>query len=305
MRIHSDTVSVWSKHEWFTVTEAVAVINRLTDLQIRDYDIYRYALAGRITLSVYFQSPVFLRKIRMLEGKIKLTTTDGFLNRLCILDTGCFLTGRNLIISTEGSFYCSAKQIFDTALLGYEYVQLQHLLARALRLPRPRYTPHILNYGVTVTHCGETFQLFENVAWYDQTKKQIAKIPICHHLAAEGRSYCLKMHDRHRRGYFPLHQLPYDACFVLRHTELERLCDAVTCKDTPASSRMSTPLTRLFWLSCKNNDAIRPLINQPYKLLAIFEQWASDEGLTDKLNGDTLKTALQRGSPAPVKNPHD
>jgi quinol monooxygenase YgiN len=38
-------------------------------------------------------------------------------------------------------------------------------------------------------------------------------------------------------------------------------------------------------------------MNQPYKLLSIFEQWASEEGITDHLSGDTLKTALERGSP--------
>jgi hypothetical protein len=36
---------------------------------------------------------------------------------------------------------------------------------------------------------------------------------------------------------------------------------------------------------------------QPYKLLSIFEQWASEEGITDRFSGDTLKTALERGSP--------
>ncbi|GKV79120.1 hypothetical protein PEC106568_42930 [Pectobacterium carotovorum subsp. carotovorum] len=65
----------------------------------------------------------------------------------------------------------------------------------------------------------------------------------------------------------------------------------------PSSTRISTPLSRLFWLACKNNEAISPLIRQPYKLLSIFEQWASDEGMTDRFSGDTLKTALERGSP--------
>ncbi|MHC1473190.1 hypothetical protein ACYJ51_31065, partial [Klebsiella pneumoniae] len=45
-----------------------------------------------------------------------------------------------------------------------------------------------------------------------------------------------------------------------------------------------------------------PLISKPYKLLSIFEQWASDEGITDRLSGDTLKTALVRGSPTSMSD---
>ncbi|MEG2268621.1 MAG: AlpA family transcriptional regulator [Acinetobacter sp.] len=57
---------------------------------------------------------------------------------------------------------------------------------------------------------------------------------------------------------------------------------------------MTTPLSRLFWLACKHNDTISPLLNQPYKLLSIFEQWASDDGIGEKLDAETLKNALKR-----------
>ncbi|EFC1967425.1 hypothetical protein FBQ04_21405, partial [Escherichia coli] len=67
---------------------------------------------------------------------------------------------------------------------------------------------------------------------------------------------------------------------------------------TPSTNRLSTPLSRFFWLACKHNEAISPLIRKPYKLLSIFEQWASDDGITDRLSGDTLKNALERGSPS-------
>ncbi|STB58609.1 Predicted transcriptional regulator [Citrobacter freundii] len=57
---------------------------------------------------------------------------------------------------------------------------------------------------------------------------------------------------------------------------------------------MTTPLSRLFWLACKHNDTISPLLNQPYKLLSIFEQSASDDGIGEKLEAETLKNALKR-----------
>ncbi|MBI6350322.1 hypothetical protein JEP32_15465 [Proteus mirabilis] len=74
----------------------------------------------------------------------------------------------------------------------------------------------------------------------------------------------------------------------------------VNIKHTPTSTRISSPLSRLFWLSCKHNEVTSPLLGKPYKLLSIFEQWASTEGITDKFSGDTLKTALERGSPTSV-----
>lgn len=101
------------------------------------------------------------------------------------------------------------------------------------------------------------------------------------------------------KEYFPAHILPRDACFVIRHAELDKLINIeIKNKMNPLSStRISTPLSRFFWLACKNNETISPLIKKPYKLLSIFEKWASDEGITDRLSGDTLKTALERGSP--------
>lgn len=103
-----------------------------------------------------------------------------------------------------------------------------------------------------------------------------------------------------RFGYFPVYTLPPDACLVIRYSELEKIINTPVKNKTITSSstRISTPLSRMFWLACKHNDTISPLIKQPYKLLSIFEQWASAEGITDRLSGDTLKTALERDSPS-------
>lgn len=292
------------KPEWFTVSEAAGIINELTGLKLRDYDIYRYALYGRINLSIYFQSPVFLRKVKLWDNKIKLTpTASSFVNRLCMLDTNCFLNGRNLVISTEGRFLCSSRRVFDTTLIGHEYVQVQYLLARALRLPRPVCGANDINYGITVmSSSGEVFQLFEYITWHEKMKRQVMKLRGNTRSLVNEPLPVQKLSNEYAKEHFPVHHLPPDACFVLRYTELEKLFTASVRKGAPPTPRMSTPLTRLFWLSCKNNEVIRPLINQPYKLLSIFEQWASDEGITVQFSGDTIKTALQRGSPPSVKN---
>lgn len=64
--------------------------------------------------------------------------------------------------------------------------------------------------------------------------------------------------------------------------------------------RISTPVSRLLWLACKNNREISSLMDRPYKLLSIFEQWANMEGINERMNAETLKTALKRGSPYPT-----
>jgi hypothetical protein len=104
------------------------------------------------------------------------------------------------------------------------------------------------------------------------------------------------------KEYFPIHELPKDACIVIRHSELKKLINIPADKKllSSSSTRISTPLSRLFWLACKYNEAISPLITQPYKLLSIFEQWASEEGITDRFSGDTIKHALERGSPPSI-----
>ncbi|HCD1898866.1 TPA: hypothetical protein NBI13_002555, partial [Klebsiella pneumoniae] len=106
------------------------------------------------------------------------------------------------------------------------------------------------------------------------------------------------------KEYFPAHILPRDAWFVIRHAELDKVIEIITNSRVPplSATRISTPLSRFFWLACKNNEVIRPLISKPYKPLSIFEQWASDEGITDRLSGDTLKTALVRGSPTSMSD---
>ncbi|MCD9673239.1 hypothetical protein LVR68_27540, partial [Klebsiella variicola subsp. variicola] len=44
--------------EWITIREATEIAHDLATKRVTDSDIYRHALYGNITLSIYFQSPV-------------------------------------------------------------------------------------------------------------------------------------------------------------------------------------------------------------------------------------------------------
>lgn len=209
---------------------------------------------------------------------------------------------KKLIISTEGEYVLSNFPIFDTELVGYEYVLIQRLLSRHLGISLPEEGERNINYGISVNLSDETFQLFEKLTWEERINRQINKLPERIALNIYENILSQRMRDFYQSEYFPIHNLPPDACFVIRVTELEKLINLLIEKKTGTTSttRISTPLSRLFWLACKHNEAISPLIRQPYKLLSIFEQWASDEGITDRFSGDTLKAALERGSPTAV-----
>ncbi|HBK4608575.1 hypothetical protein ACTVM3_14665 [Serratia nematodiphila] len=292
--------------DWVTIREAIRFANRLSGINLKKSDVYRLALQGVVRLSIYFQSPIILRRIKSINHKLKLTPIkNDLIPRLCILDQHSFFSGNNLTFSTEGEFIYSIHRIIDTTLLGYEYVLIQRLLSRSLKIPPPVIGAVKNNYGITVSLLGKTFQVFEKMTWQERVKQQIKRLPEDSKSGNYERKLLHDMEEEIHKEYFPLHELPKDACFVIKQTELNKLINMSVEKKLliPTSTRISTPLSRLFWLACKNNEAISPLIRQPYKLLSIFEQWASDEGITDRFSGDTLKTALERGSPTSVSTP--
>lgn len=286
---------------WVTIREAVKIANKLKSIKITESDIYRHALNGDIVISIYFQSPIILRKIKTSDNKLKLRPIGNSLpHRICLLDKNCFLSGRDLILSTEGEYIFLTHKIIDTSLTGYEYVLVQRLLAHSLSIPLPITGANNTNYGISVSLSGEIFQTFEKVTWQERITKQVMRLPKNIIQDVDEINLYQKGNIYFDRGYFPIHDLPKDACFVIRYTELEKLINMPVKNGPlpPTSTRISTPLSRLFWLACKHNEAISPLIKQPYKLLSIFEQWAATDGITDRLSGDTLKTALERGSPS-------
>ncbi|EPH1334486.1 TPA: hypothetical protein ACPYKD_005114, partial [Klebsiella pneumoniae] len=151
---------------------------------------------------------------------------------------------------------------------------------------------------------GEPFQLFDKMTWEERITQKIMQLPKNISPYVHKEIFSKRINNYLGKEYFPAHILPRDAWFVIRHAELDKVIEIITNSRVPplSATRISTPLSRFFWLACKNNEVIRPLISKPYKLLSIFEQWASDEGITDRLSGDTLKTALVRGSPTSMSD---
>lgn len=133
------------------------------------------------------------------------------------------------------------------------------------------------------------------MTWQQRISQQLMKLP--EPLSQEIRQILSGISPRHlyAQEYFPLYDLPPDACFVIRRTELEKLLKQYT--SATVSTRTSSALARLFWLACWRNESIRALIGHPYKLQPIFEQWAREEGITDSFSAETIKAALERGSP--------
>lgn len=298
---HRNLNHTHNEFNWLTIQEATNLATQIKNIKLTEADIYRHALYGNINLSIYFQSPVILRKIQTVNTKVKIKQIDiPLLNRLCVFERNCFLNKRNFIVSTEGGYLYPTQQIFDTTLFGYEFTLVQHLLAITLGIPLPTMGPNDINYGISIIFQEDIFQLFEKVTFYERITQQISRLP--DDTASIIFERFLNMKPNKNIECFPMHQLPKDACFVIRHVEFEKLISNFIKNENPSlsSTRISTPLSRLFWLACKNNESIRPLIKQPYKLLSIFEQWASVEGMTDRFSGDTLKTALERGSPTSI-----
>lgn len=286
--------------EWVTIQEAVEIASDHFDMKISCSDILRNVLYGNVFISIYFQSPVILRKVKTTNYKVKLTPLTGSLiHRLCNLDSVSFINNERFKVSTEHEYIRSKERVIDTPLLGYEYVIIQSLLAQSLKLPLPIKGAHDNNYGISVCYKGDIFQIFENITLHDRIKQQIERLPKdITPIFSEHDPY-VDVDEQSSKKIFPIYILPKDAFFVIRNEEFDKLLNLIVKNKIPPSSstRISTPLSRLLWLACRHNETISPLVKQPYKLLSIFEQWASADGITDRLSGDTLKTALERGSP--------
>lgn len=286
--------------DWMTIQEAIRTTDQITKRKFIASDIYRHALYGNIKLSIYFQSPVYFRRIKISHNKLTLHPAGpSFINQLCLLDENSLINSKNLIFSTEGKYINFEEGIIDTHLAGYEHTIIKHLLARALNIQLPSVDMDYFNHGISVTVDGKIFLAFEKTTIHERICQQINRLPEKMFSDEYKKALQKFMAQDLCKKYFPIYTLPQDACFVIRRTELKKIIDNTTVSSS-SSTRISTPLSRLFWLACKHNEEISALIRQPYKLLAIFEQWASIDGITDRLSGDTLKNALERGSPVLV-----
>lgn len=284
---------------WVTISEAAAIINQQQGICITDSDVWRYALYGHLTLSIYFQSPVRMRRIKIVKDSIVLTKVkDDIIGKLCNLSPECLLNDDYWMVKTEGDYISPKSFIVDTPLMGHECIELQRRLALSLDLPPPETGRCNIHCGIIVRDGNHIFQLAEYCTVEQRIDEQL------HHLPPSKTELFNRKIDRqhiqnHRSGYFPLYNFPADAWFVIRRTALEQFISHFfkpeDMQEKP--TRLSTPVSRLLWLACKHNDHISQLVDHPYKLLSVFEQWALTDGITDRLSGNTLKTALERGSP--------
>ena len=288
---------------WATIDEAVEIINEKISTSVKASDIYRQALYGNFIFSIYFQSPVILRRVISLGNSENNKTIDMDLTeRVCLLSSNNFINNDNTLLNIDTDTFSPPDYILDTPLLGHERAVVQRLLAQSLNLPSPITGQYPTHYGVIVTVNDQIYQVAEQCTRQRRIEQQIQHYPlmlassICDAMTKSARP-CPDFSDK--KEYFPVYQLPDDACFVIKHSVLEQFIQTYSlAQKTSPTPRISTPLSRLLWLACKHNREIDgQLLQQPYKLLSIFEQWAKDDGITDRLSGDTLKNALERGSP--------
>ncbi|EBS7636332.1 hypothetical protein CDR68_21730 [Salmonella enterica] len=78
---------------WLTVAESVNIINQQSGLSISENDIWKYALYGHLTLSIYFQSPVKMRRVKITKNNIVLIKThDDAISQLLVPVLGAFFS---------------------------------------------------------------------------------------------------------------------------------------------------------------------------------------------------------------------
>lgn len=282
---------------WVTIKEAASIINKKCGVDITSSDVWRYAFYGYLTLSIYFQSPIILQKIKSEKNKLFLMEEKKDpISKLCFLSNDCLQSGWSWRLKAENEIIRPHCHIMDTPLLGCECLVAQKFMARSLGFPLPDKGRFNTNCGVLVKDKTHIFQMLEYTTLGQRISQKLKCIPAdkvsCYRDEIDMDSLIMK-----EVGYFPVYEFPRDAYFVVKRDNLEKFTDTFLPVVSKPSSQISTPLSRLLWLACKHNDITGSLINHPYKLISIFEEWARSDGITDRFSGDTLKKALKRGAP--------
>ncbi|WEF13556.1 hypothetical protein M9782_09915 [Pectobacterium actinidiae] len=119
--------------KWITISEAIYISKQIYNSPITDSDIYRNTLCGDIILSIYFQSPVIVRKVQKIEDKLKLkvinTTVE---DKNEFISESFHFSSEYYSVCTEGKYICPNQQIIDTWLVGHEHSIVKILLAESL-----------------------------------------------------------------------------------------------------------------------------------------------------------------------------
>ncbi|EAY5894341.1 hypothetical protein RU12_21660 [Salmonella enterica] len=192
---------------WVTINEAVDIINSRTKSAVKFSDICRFALYGHITLSVYFQSPVILRRVSVANDNVIQTTevdTEDIITRLCFLSSECIINNDTSIANTEGDYISPPHFIMDTSLRGPEYAAVQKLLARELDLPVPITGQYDVHHGVLVHDDDNTlYQVFELTSFSQRISHQLQHLPI--HTAAHIHETLTGIEIKNATDYFPVY----------------------------------------------------------------------------------------------------
>lgn len=145
---------------WVTISEAANIINQQPGVSVTKSDVWRYALYGYLTLSVYFQSPVKMRRIKTIKNSIVLAKThNDIISLLCYLSPECLIHDDRWTAKTEGDYISPSGYIIDTPLLGHECVALQQKLAHSLNLPPPEAGRCNIHCGIVVRDGDNLYQI--------------------------------------------------------------------------------------------------------------------------------------------------
>lgn len=163
---------------WVTISEAATIINQQQGGCISDSDIWRYALYGHLILSVYFQSPATMRRIKIIKNNIVLKKVkDDIIGKLCNLSPECLLHDDYWMVKTEGDYLSPRNFIVDTPLMGHECIELQRRLALSLDLPPPGTGRCNIHCGIIVRDGNDIFQLAEYGSVEQRINEQLHHFP--------------------------------------------------------------------------------------------------------------------------------
>lgn len=291
MKIHE------TQHEWLTLDE-VAEVMKQHNVNLLPGELYRHALHGNVTLSVWFQSPVLLRPL------------DPQCNLSCRIDNQeyCSQSHRQFSMPASLSIRCNPGlrrtnwSIWDLPLIGLERLHILSILAKSLGYSSPQKVDCCHEAGIMMhDQSGQYYQLCDRKPLREialEVAQRNDKLPDTFHRVLS-RLYTTRFSSREAKFNIPFWYLPeilpQDAILVLRKPQLEILLKRYQSEGPP---RMTTAFAHLFWLACKKNPLLDDeLLAHPYKLTNIFESWAREEGLAFEFNGDTLKRTLERGAP--------
>ncbi|HHQ9852083.1 TPA: hypothetical protein ACSXNK_004385 [Escherichia coli] len=208
--------------EWVTISEAAHIINQQPGISVTEAAIWRYALYGHLILSVYFQSPVKMRRVTQNKNAIVLAKThNDIIGRLCYLSPECLATDDYWQVKTEGDIISLGRHIIDTPLMGHECIALQQRLAFSLGLPPPQTGRCNIHCGITVQSGGALYQLVEDISSEQRITQQLQCLP-----SGKQEYYREKLSrlhiNREQHHFFPVYHFPDDAWFVIKRTNLEQ-----------------------------------------------------------------------------------